>query len=274
MKKLQIEKLLTGVIKDFVSTINDENIKNIIIEKGYITGGCIPSMITDQWVNDYDIYFKDKESAENIKQYFTDNKESYNKNRDKYKCKLITDNAINLDNKIQLITKWYGSPEQVTNNFDWAHIKSWYNCNSKLIVMCNDVYQLLVEKELKYTGSQYPLSSLFRLKKYLAKGWTISNNDILRIVLDIMNILSKRKETKQEFMTDFPHEIEFEESEFDEELLVEKDTSIIEEYNFLIDKETLIEQMNGVDPITIQNRIWDQLGETVSIAEIIGVLNL
>lgn len=230
-------------------------------------------MISDQWVNDFDIYLKDKESVDTIKTYFTENKDSYNKDRKKYKYNLITDNAINLSDKIQIITKWYGEPKEVVNNFDWAHIKSFYDIKGGKLTLCDNVYQLIVEKELKYTGSNYPLSSLFRLKKYIAKGWTISNFDLLKIIMDTVKVLTKKNSIPKV-------EIMEKEREFDNFDTIEEPQTIIEEENKIynddevyIDKDTLIEQMNGVDPLTIQNKLYSLLGESVTLDEIISVLN-
>jgi hypothetical protein len=277
MKKIQIEKLLKGVIHDFTDSSDLPGIiSNTLKEKAYITGGCIPSMISDQWVNDFDIYLKDKESVDIIKTYFTENKNSYNKDRKKYKCNLITDNAINLSDKIQIITKWYGEPKEVVNNFDWAHIKSFYDIKEGKLTLCDNVYQLIVEKELKYTGSKYPLSSLFRLNKYIAKGWTISNFDLLKIIMDTIKVLTKKNNISKVEAVKASEEEEF--NAFD--TIEESQTTIKEEnkiYNsdeVFIDKDTLIEQMNGVDPLTIQNKLYSLLGESATLDEIINILNM
>lgn len=143
MKAKQIEKLLTGVMNNFLESINNSEIKNIIKERSYITGGCIPSMLMDEFVNDYDIYFYTKEDADRVKNYFENN---HTKNKDdKFHVKLITENAINLSDKIQLITKFWGDPSFVTEEFDWAHIKSWYSVKEKKLYLTPDIY-LLVEK--------------------------------------------------------------------------------------------------------------------------------
>lgn len=63
MKAKQAEKLLTGVMNNFLESINSSEVKTIIKEKSYITGGCIPSMLMGEFVNDYDIYFYTNSSA-------------------------------------------------------------------------------------------------------------------------------------------------------------------------------------------------------------------
>ena len=125
MKSKQIEKLLLGVYNNFVASITDEDVKDIILKRSFISGGCIPSMLTDEWVNDYDVYFIYKSDIDKVRVYF-ENTHTREK-EDKYHVNLITENAINLSDKIQLITKFYGPIDVVTSNFDWEHIKSYFH---------------------------------------------------------------------------------------------------------------------------------------------------
>lgn len=194
MKAKQVEKLLSGVYKNFIDSINHERVKFIIANRTFVSGGCIPSMLMGEFVNDYDIYFVDPNDAFFVKQYF---KEIENNKEGKYHVKLITDNAINLSDKIQLITRFSGTPKEVTDNFDWQHIKSYFIFPDTL-VLTDDVYRLIVEKELIYTGSDYPLSSLFRLKKYLKKGWNVSIKTMTHIAMDIVKEFSEHTHVNED----------------------------------------------------------------------------
>ena len=49
-----------------------------------------------------------------------------------------------------------------------------------------------LSKELKYIGSLYPICSMFRLKKFIKRGWTITAGEMLKIAWDINKLdLSK-----------------------------------------------------------------------------------
>lgn len=195
MKAKQAEKLLIGIMNNFLESVNNSEIRILIKEKSYITGGSIPDLLMGNFINDFDIYFYTKEDADRVKNYFENN---HTKNKDdKFHVKLITDNAINLSDKIQLITKFIGYPGGVVKNFDWQHIKSWYSCKEEKLYLTDDVYRLICEKELIYTGSDYPLSSLMRLKKYIKKGWNVSNTTILHIALDIVASFNKMEAERQ-----------------------------------------------------------------------------
>ncbi|MDD3988444.1 MAG: hypothetical protein PHC93_05840, partial [Candidatus Omnitrophica bacterium] len=95
----------------------------------------------------------------------------------------ISPQAITLTDKVQLITKFYGEPKDVVENFDWAHLKSYFKY-PKLFIH-DSTYRLINEKELIYTGSKYPLSSFLRTRKYIKKGWTISAKESLKIALEM-----------------------------------------------------------------------------------------
>ena len=125
----QINKLLAGVLKNYSETITSTEVRDIILHRCYITGGCIPSMMGDEYVNDYDIYFRSAEDVKKVREYYVDQSKIPFSSEKKYRVGLITDNAINLSDKIQLITRFYGSPEDVTNEFDWAQ----KNYSSKLL---------------------------------------------------------------------------------------------------------------------------------------------
>jgi hypothetical protein len=43
----------------------------------------------------------------------------------------------------------------------------------------------LLSKELRYVGSKYPICSVFRLRKFVARQWTINAGQILKMVMQI-----------------------------------------------------------------------------------------
>lgn len=304
MKAKQIEKLLTGVMKNFLDSIKENKIKDILKSTSFITGGCIPSMLIDEFVNDYDIYLHNEEDAQLVKDYFQ-NKHTHNKD-DKFHVKLITDNAINLSDKIQVITKFTGTPYKVVENFDWKHIKSYYDCNTEKLFLTSDVYQLVCEKELVYTGSNYPLSSLMRLKKYIKKGWNVSNITILHIALDIIKVFNEAEKQRQyenakhgiEQLENLRRRFETMSQEEFEELdkqiedthepcqeiddfevitdpveldFIDKSVNLNKEQTFNI--EDIIHHLNGVDPLTIQAELIKESGKYLTISEIIKIMN-
>lgn len=285
MKAKQIEKLLAGVMSNFITCINNEEVSTIIKERSFITGGCIPSMLMDEYVNDYDIYFYNKEDANKVKNYFENNHTRNKEN--KFYVKLITENAINLSDKIQLVIKFTGTPEQVTDKFDWQHIKSYFyldKIKGYQLVFVDDVYRLIVEKELIYTGSDYPLSSLLRLKKYLKKGWNVSNATIVHIVLDVVAALHSaeqyRKMIKKQKYINSHESTSFDESTINEDVEIISNVQIHDKIDMsentqipiTFNVEDIIYHLNGVDPLTIQYQLEEKIGLYLTIPEIIELI--
>lgn len=102
----------------------------------------------------------------------------------KYGIALVTSNAITLNDEIQIITRFVGPPEEIHLNYDFVHTTNYYTRESGLILNMPAVRSVMT-KELKYVGSLYPLCSLFRMKKFLQREWTITAGEILKIAYDI-----------------------------------------------------------------------------------------
>ena len=71
-----IKKVLNKKHSDFVESIKDEEVRELVRKNSFITGGAIVSMLLDEEVNDYDYYFKDKETAFKVLEYYV---KEYNK---------------------------------------------------------------------------------------------------------------------------------------------------------------------------------------------------
>ena len=117
---------------------------------------------------------------------------------------------------------------------------------------------MIVEKELIYTGSKYPLSSILRLKKYIKKGWIVSNKTILHIVLDTIQAFynPQKPYSLKEVNIDDPDTF-YQENDYEHKFNVEE----------------IIYHLNGVDPVTIQAELEKKCGTNLTISEIINLMN-
>lgn len=70
MKSKTIEKVIYKKFNEFLESIKDENVKKLIAKNSIITGGCIASMLLNEKVNDYDIYFSNKETVKFVAEYY------------------------------------------------------------------------------------------------------------------------------------------------------------------------------------------------------------
>ncbi|MDD4000212.1 MAG: hypothetical protein PHX62_04890 [Bacilli bacterium] len=216
MKCKTIEKILRGQFAKFLKSITDKEVQQLVKDNSIITGGAIVSLVLDEKVNDFDIYFTNRETVLAICKYYkallvkedicfetmrieeTDDRIKYfipsggirkpNSVGKKFYPAVITDNAISLTNATQLIIRFYGDPNEIHKNYDFVHVKSyWLSSNGKLYLNPNSIEAILT-KELIYEGSLYPLASLFRLRKFLSRGWTITAGDIFKIAFQISKL--------------------------------------------------------------------------------------
>jgi hypothetical protein len=97
---------------------------------------------------------------------------------------LVTSNAISLTNDVQVILRFVGYPEYVHKHFDFVHAKAYYTPETGLVVPA-EVMKCLLSKTLKYQGSLFPICAMFRLRKFIKRGWHINAGQMFKIAYDI-----------------------------------------------------------------------------------------
>lgn len=70
MKSKTIKKILTKKFDDFVKSIKDKDVQKLVEANTIITGGCIASMLLKEDVNDFDLYFTNKETVLAVAAYY------------------------------------------------------------------------------------------------------------------------------------------------------------------------------------------------------------
>jgi len=246
MQNKTIKKALDRKLKNWIDSIKDEEVRNVVFKNAIVTGGSIASMIMGDRVNDYDIYLRTKESCITVANYYAKLFVSLNANmpeievkevklkningeeedrvvcwisssgvlsddsikteedfdqdendpgevelespKGKYVPVFISENAITLSNSIQIITRFYGEPKDIHRNYDFIHACCYYDWFKNELDTPVDALRSMQSKTLRYTGSLYPICSLFRLRKFISRGWKVSAGEILKISLQISRI--------------------------------------------------------------------------------------
>ena len=253
MNAKNIKKTLNARMNDWIDSIDDNKVKDTIFTNAMITGGAIVSLLLNEEVNDYDIYFKTKESCRLVAGYYmnkwnnthpedkdqvrfdtadtddrirlvigrgrgngmtgeagdngiddptepytTENEEDPTKpnpaiEKPKYRPRFFSTNAISLSDKIQVVIRFYGSVEDIHKNFDYEHTKCCYDHKEYTLDLPARALECIINKELVYTGSKYPLTSIIRSRKFITRGWTISAGQYVKMAfelneLDLKNI--------------------------------------------------------------------------------------
>lgn len=67
-----IERVLSKKIEDFASSIEDERVRDLVLKNTIVTGGSIASMLLGEEINDFDLYFKDKQTTIEVAKYYVE----------------------------------------------------------------------------------------------------------------------------------------------------------------------------------------------------------
>lgn len=100
----------------------------------------------------------------------------------------VSSNAITLSNGIQVIVRFYGEPDKIHETYDFVHTRAYWTYRDNEVVIPNDVYETVTNKTLIYTGSKYPVCSIFRMRKFIKRGWSINAGQILKICMQISEL--------------------------------------------------------------------------------------
>ena len=123
-----------------------------------------------------------------------------NNNTGKYTSIAITTNAITLTDQIQIVLRFVGPANEIHKNYDFVHTTNYFT-ESEGVVLNQPALESILAKELKYVGSLYPICSMFRLKKFIKRGWSITAGEMLKIAWDISKLDLTNVEVLQDQLT-------------------------------------------------------------------------
>jgi hypothetical protein len=109
------------------------------------------------------------------------------RNNGKYTSVAITTNAITLTDQIQIILRFVGPANEIHKNYDFVHTTNYFTEEGG-VVLNQPALESILARELRYVGSLYPICSMFRLKKFIKRGWTITAGEMLKIAWDISKL--------------------------------------------------------------------------------------
>lgn len=120
----------------------------------------------------------------------------------RYRPVFLSTNAVTLSGRIQIVLRFYGSPEEIHSNYDYVHCTNyWISWEDKGLRLNQKALEVLLTRELLYVGSKYPICSLFRLRKFIKRGWSVNAGQILKISLQISDLNLNDLEVLQDQLT-------------------------------------------------------------------------
>jgi hypothetical protein len=120
---------------------------------------------------------------------------------EKYRPVFLSQNAITLSHKIQIIIRFYGEPEKIHDNYDFIHAMCYFDFKEGKLVLPAEALEAMLSRTLIYKGSLYPIASIFRVKKFIERGWRITAGQLLKIMWQISEIDLKNPDIFMEQLT-------------------------------------------------------------------------
>lgn len=107
---------------------------------------------------------------------------------EKYRPVFMSSNAITLSQKIQVVLRFTGSPDEIHENYDFAHCTSWWSSWDNHLELRPAAMEALLARELRYQGSKYPLCSIIRTRKFIKRGFSINAGQYLKMCMQLSEL--------------------------------------------------------------------------------------
>lgn len=104
-----------------------------------------------------------------------------------YRPVFLSTNAITLSGKLQVVLRFYGTPEEIHENYDFVHCTNYWTNETKTVLNL-PALEALLTKELIYKGSRYPVCSLIRTRKFIQRQWTINAGQYVKMAMQISEL--------------------------------------------------------------------------------------
>lgn len=130
-----------------------------------------------------------------------DTQETKSDAKAKYSPVFLSSNAITLSNKIQVVIRFYGEVSEIHKNYDFAHCTCSWSSWDNSVNLPNKALECIINKELYYIGSKYPLCSIIRTRKYLERGYHINAGQYVKMAMQLNELNLKDIQTLEDQLT-------------------------------------------------------------------------
>lgn len=199
----------TVIVKELKKHIPQNTWEFLKAHKAMLVGGAITSILTKKDINDFDIYFKDRDSFMMslldirglkddlpVDEYPNDveiNFQYLDQYEFHYVChteKSITFNPKYSETLFQLIYQnFYKDVNEVFNDFDFTINMVGYDFELDEVVVHPEAMLHLSQRILvTNSGTKYPLISILRTNKYQERGYTISKKEMVKLLLAVSKL--------------------------------------------------------------------------------------
>lgn len=177
---------------DYFKTLHKQNFPNIVVTNcdGRVKLNVKSAGVITEDAKGVYHYFDNKEEADNarLSEYTDTAKAQESAPKPTYRPIFMSLNAITLSDKIQLITRFTGDPDNIHKNYDFVHCTNYWTSRDHKLTLRQEALESILTKELFYTGSLYPVCSVIRTRKFINRGWTLNAGQYLKMCMQISQL--------------------------------------------------------------------------------------
>lgn len=167
------------------------SLENEIRDLNLNTEGAFPVAVRNLKPDQIKLFFDEKNGGMRVNEAATEEEKL------KYIPRFFSPNAISLSNDIQIVIRFNGNAEQIHKTFDFIHATNYFTFVDGLVTN-KEALESLITKQLKYQGSQYPLTSIIRVRKFIKRNWNIGAGELLKIMFQISELNLKNPDVLEE----------------------------------------------------------------------------
>jgi len=106
----------------------------------------------------------------------------------KFRPVYLSSNAVTLSDKMQLVLRFYGDAKEIHTNYDFVHCTNHWTSEYGEVVLRQEALESILNKELIYTGSKYPICSIIRTRKFVNRGWFCNAGQYLKMCFQVSEL--------------------------------------------------------------------------------------
>lgn len=132
--------------------------------------------------------------------YWAADEEKEEDAKEKYRVRFASSNAVTLSDKVQLVFRFFGPPDEIHKNYDFVHATNYWTSKTGLVTNTKALEAVLA-RELIYQGSRFPLASIFRTRKFIHRGWSMHIGYYVKMAFQLNEYDLKDLNTLREQLT-------------------------------------------------------------------------
>ena len=174
---VRVRDRVQSKLRELISDLPTESYPNF--KEMILTGGCFASLFHNEEPNDWDVYLRDIDTAQEfdgmvmgdvtMMALVKDVNPAY-RVATKVRSKVITENAVSFKNGLQVITN---NDKSGRKSFDFIHCMPYFDMATQKLFISRLQYDCIKQKKLMKNPDHARELSGHRIDKFISRGWNL-----------------------------------------------------------------------------------------------------